>query len=307
MAHPGFYDPKQVGQLYTPRIHNVMNAGLTKSEAPASEDEFKVYLLLIDVQNDFVNPDGSLYVPGSVDDTRRTIEWLYANLSKVTRIGASLDTHFPHQIFYPLWWADAEGNHPDPFTLISSEDIENGTWQPTTLPEWSLEYTQRLEEFAKKTLTIWPYHCMVGTSGHAMVPSMYEAIIYHSGARNAIPTLLEKGTLPQTEYYSLFEPEVKIEGDPRGTINSKLLDEIAAFDRIYIAGQAKSHCVLESATSLVNYFSTNHPEAVSNLYILEDAMSSVVHPVVDFEAIAVEGLNALKERGLQSATTSDPV
>lgn len=60
------------------------------------------------------------------------------------------------------------------------------------------------------------------------------------------------------------------------------MDDIGAYDLIYIAGQAKSHCVLETVSSMMRYYPL---EIVQKMRILEDAMSSVAHPVIDLKRL----------------------
>jgi nicotinamidase-related amidase len=74
-----------------------------------------------------------------------------------------------------------------------------------------------------------------------------------------------------------------------------------------MAGQAKSHCVLETVTSLVRYFGERDPEFVSRWRLLEDCTSSVVHPEIDFEALANEQLGRFEALGLRRVLISDPV
>ena len=73
---------------------------------PAASDEYRVHLLLIDVQKDFCFPDGSLYVAGrtgtgAIEDTRRIAELIYQNLGVITDITTTMDSHFAYQIFSP--------------------------------------------------------------------------------------------------------------------------------------------------------------------------------------------------------------
>ena len=100
----------------------------------AAEDEFQVCLLAVDVQNTFCIPDFELFVAGrsgtgAVDDNRRLCEFIYRNLGTITQIFPSLDTHLGVQIFHPLWLIDGDGNHPEPYTLVSAEDVANGRWR----------------------------------------------------------------------------------------------------------------------------------------------------------------------------------
>lgn len=307
MTLPAFYEPDRVGTLYRPRVERAQQEGRALDLPPSGEDESsRILLLLIDAQVDFIHEDGSLRVPGAVADTRRTIEWLFAHTAEVTAVAASLDTHIPLQIFYSTWWANADGEHPEPFTPITAEEVDSGLWQPLYQPEWSVSYVHQLQERAKKDLMIWPFHTMLGTPGHAMTPALYEAVIYHAAARQSQPRFVTKGAIANTEYYSLLEPEVKVPEDPRGSLNRDFLDEILAYDRVYVAGQAKSHCVLETMSSIMRYHGDD-PETTSKFHLLADCTSPVQHPEIDFEAMANETYQRFEQRGLQLVRSTDPL
>ncbi len=306
MIFPEIYNANKVGQLYATNTQLAADAGKAAGLPPASEDEKRVLLLLVDVQVDFVHEDGTLSVPGAVADTRRTIEWLYRHLPQVTHIAASLDSHIPLQIFFPTWWQNAEGHHPNPFTPISPEDVHNGTWQPIYEKAWSLDYVDKLQQQARKDLMIWPYHTLIGTTGHSLTPALYEAIAFHSAARQAQPTFLSKGTIPKTEHYSMLEPEVKVPNVPMGQLNVDFLEMIATHDLIYVAGQAKSHCVLETVNSMMRYFGERR-DVIAKMRILTDCMSSVAHPEIDFDSIADEAFARFEKYGLNLVKSTDGI
>jgi nicotinamidase/pyrazinamidase len=305
MSTPAFYHADRVGTLYTPDSAVAIAAGAATRTPPAAEDERRTILLLVDPQVDFIHTDGALSVPGAVDDTRRTIEWIFGNLDRITSIAASLDSHYPNHIFFPSWWVDADGAHPPPFTPISGAELDEGRWRPIFEPEWSIEYAHRLEEEAKKQLMIWPYHTLLGTPGHTITSALYEAIAYHASARESQPRFTVKGTIAKTEFYSLLEPEVPVPEDPAGRLNQAFLDEILGYDSVYIAGQAKSHCVLETITSIVRRFG-DAPEVLRKLHILTDCTSSVVHPEIDFDAMANEAFARFANLGVRLVTSADP-
>jgi nicotinamidase-related amidase len=307
MNFPSFYDPVKVGTLYVPDTASAIQAGQSVRVPPAEQDQQRVLLLLVDAQVDFIHPDGALSVPGAVDDTRRTIEWLFRNIDRVTTVIASLDTHLPLQIFFQSWWVSPEGEHPAPYTPITAKDVEQGLWRPTTEPEWSVQYVHRLAEQAKKTLMIWPYHTMMGTPGHSITPALYEAIAYHAAARQTQPVFLAKGAIPKTEHYSILEPEVKVPDEPLGELNTSLLETIATYDLIYVAGQAKSHCVLETVTSLFRYFSEHQPDFIRRWRFLKDCTSSVKHPEIDFDALANSELAKFEAQGMRMVSSTDPI
>ena len=307
MPFPAFYDPSKVGTLYIPDVAGAIAAGHSVGIKPASEDSRRTLLVLVDPQVDFIHTDGTLSVPGAIEDTQRTIKWLLTNIEQVTGIVASLDSHIPMQIFYPTWWSNDAGEQPAAFTPITAEDVKKGVWQPTIEPEWSVGYVKKLEEQAKKTLMIWPYHTMIGTPGHTLTPALYEAIAYHAAARSVQPTFYVKGSIPKTEHYSILEPEVKVRGVPLGELNTQLLDTFVTYDLIYVAGQAKSHCVLETVASMMRHFGDNQPETIGKLRLLEDCMSSVAHPEIDFEALANEQLAKFEEQGIKIVRSKDPI
>ncbi|NDJ53538.1 MAG: hypothetical protein GYB68_10700, partial [Chloroflexi bacterium] len=275
MSLPSIYDPNRVGKVYRAYTTTAITEGMAAGHKPASQDDPRVLVMLVDAQVDFIHPEGSLSVPGAVEDTRRTVEWIYQNVGGITKIMASLDTHIPFQIFYPTWWIDEDGNHPAPYTLISAGEVDQGKWKPTLMEDWSVRYVHQLEEGSKKVLTIWPYHTMLGTEGHIIMPALREAISYHAGARQTQPDLYVKGTIPQTEHYSILEPEVKVPGETLGIVNEDLLKQIASYDRIFVMGQAKSHCVLETVTSMVRYYAEHDPEVIKRVTLFDDGMSSV--------------------------------
>lgn len=306
MSFPNFHKPEKIGQLYTPNIQAAIDEGLHAGLARASRDTRRVILVLVDAQIDFVHTDGALSVPGAVADTQRTIEWIFRNMHELTAIAASLDSHVPLQIFFPTWWANKQGEHPQPFTSIPHAQVKAGEWHPLYEVDWSIEYVEKLEKQAKKQLMIWPYHTLIGTPGHALTPALYEALAYHAAARKAQPTFLSKGSIPKTEHYSMIEPEVKVKDQPMGEINTPFLHMLASYDLIYIAGQAKSHCVLETVNSIMQYFG-NRPEIMNRVRVLSDCTSSVAHPEIDFDALANQMLAEHERNGLRLAHSIDPI
>lgn len=303
---PNYYNPQTIGQLKPPDTASAVDAGRRLNIKPSTEDKRSIVLLLVDVQIDFVHPDGALSVPGAVEDTRRIIEWIYHHVEEITTISASLDSHIPIQIFSPTWWIDDDGLHPTPFTVITSEDVRSGRWKPLYEQEWSVQYVERLEEMSRKQLMIWPYHTLLGTPGHNLVPALYEAIAYHASARQSPPVFLTKGMIPETEHYSIMEPEVKVPDKPHGGLNTDFLNMLARYDRVYIAGQAKSHCVLETVSSMMRYFA-HTPAIINKLRVIRDAMSSVAHPEIDFDAMADETFARFESAGLKLVNTTDPL
>ncbi len=294
---------------YPARVQEFTAAGWQAGLRPASEDQETLAVVIVDYQHDFVDPSGTLSVPGSQDDIARFLAWFYTNAHRITSVYASLDTHLPLQIFYSSWWKHPRtGEHPEPLTVITEEDVMKEVWVPVAQGErdWSVNYVHRLKQQAKKDLMIWPYHTMEGTLGHMLSAPISEAIAWHSAARKTQPTYLAKGRTRRTEYYGIFGAEVFDPEDASSVLNVTLLESIMSHDRIYIAGEAKSHCILESGKQLTGYFASQ-PELLGRVNILKDCTSAVRHPAIDFEALAEEELAAMKQMGVHLVLSTDPV
>lgn len=301
---PTFYDPSRIGTLFYPNVPTIAAAAQAANLRPATEDKQKIHLVIIDMQVDFCHTQGNLNVPGSVGDMQRLIEFIYKYADRLTNITCSLDSHLPHQIFHPAWWADEQGNHPAPFTMITYNDIKTGKWRPLVAPVQSTNYVKKLEDMAKKTLVIWPYHVLIGSVGNALDPELWSAVFWHSLARKTQPTWLTKGSIPLTEHYSIIQPEVPVPDHPLGGKNKAFLDTLADADVVLIAGEAESHCVLETVEDLVEDFGSRS-DALKKIYFLRDCTSPVLHPDVDFHALALNRFSEFEKRGVNFINSTD--
>lgn len=301
---PSFYQPSKVGTLFKPDLLRVAEEAERTGMAPAAQDTRPYALLLVDFQVDFCHADGSLSVPGAAGDLTRCIEFLYANAERIKTVVASLDSHLAYQIFYPTWWVDDRGRHPAAHTIIDSAAIKAGKYRPVRDVAWSLAYVEELEQRAKKALYIWPFHTMIGDVGQALDPALYEALHFHAVARKSQPIFLQKGMIPTTEHYSPFEPEVKVPTHPHGSLNTTMLRLLENHERIYVAGEAKSHCVLEACSSMVRHFASQ-PEIIERIHFLGDCTSSVVAPGIDFESMAEAELATFRNQGMKFVKAAD--
>jgi nicotinamidase-related amidase len=176
--------------------------------------------------------------------------------------------------------------------------VQSGRWLPLVEPEWSRAYVARLERDHKKLLTIWPYHVLIGSPGHMLDPELWSAVFWHSIARQTHPVWMHKGSIPLTEHYSIIQPEVPVPGASGGGKNQAFLDELAEADLIFVAGEAMSHCVLETVEDLVEEFG-DRPDVLRKVLFLRDCTSPVVHPEIDFRAIAGARLAEFERMGVQ--------
>ncbi|MDZ7262171.1 MAG: hypothetical protein ONB05_08720 [candidate division KSB1 bacterium] len=305
-SFPDFYDPNRIGTLFYPEVSTIAAQAELAGLPPAEEDTIKVLLLIIDMQVDFCHQKGTLHVPGALNDVRRLIEFIYRNAERITHITCSLDSHYPFQIFHPAWWVDAKGKHPAPFTIISAEDVEQGKWRPLFKADWSIQYVKRLQQEAKKQLTIWPYHVPIGAIGNALDPELWSAVFWHSIARKSQPTWWTKGSLPQTEHYSILKPEIEVPDEPQGKLSTDFIQALEESDYLVIAGEAESHCVLETVEDLVEVFH-DRPDQLEKIHILKDCTSPVIHPEVDFHALAQKHFVEYEKLGLRFINSTDPL
>ncbi|PYQ41463.1 MAG: nicotinamidase [Acidobacteria bacterium] len=326
MELPRFYDRAAAGTLYLERAALVTDAATAARAAhrvpEARDDRERIAAFGIDCQVAFCTPGASLFVPGAVEDTVRAIEWLYRNLARVTTLVLSLDTHSVHQIFHPAAWVDAEGRHPARFTVISTDDVRRGRWIPVLRPEGiadvralCLEYCEQLEKSGRYVLTIWPYHALLGGTGHALVPSLMEAALFHAAARRTETVFAMKGRAALTENYSVLSPEVRqLGGRAVGHFDTGLFDLLMGHDRVYVFGQAKSHCVRSTLLDVMEECRRRDPRLLSRVHVLEDAMSPVppppLHPLppaLDFPRVAEEALRTFAAAGMRIVRTMDPI
>ena len=250
-------------------LNDILRKANDEQLTPAAQNKERVLFLGIDVQQDFMD-NGALGVPGAHGDVERMTQFIYNNMDKITNIAVSIDTHTPHQIFHPYWWIDEDGNNPAPYTPITLADLDSGKYRAVIYPHQSRDYVEHLEKDGKKTLCVWSYHCLQGTSGAAFENQFANMIYFHSVAKKAVTQRLVKGQDPLSEMYGIIKPEY----DTKNYINIDFLNKLENYDKIIIAGEAKSHCVLESIKQILEHYA-NRPEITQKIYILEDCMSSI--------------------------------
>jgi nicotinamidase-related amidase len=307
---PKFYDERTVGDVWIERAALVAEEAERCDIAPAANDKERVAVFGIDCQIGFCTPGASLFVPGAVEDMKRSIDFIYRNLEKITALHFSLDTHRVFQIFHPAFWVDAKGNHPAPFTPIFHEEVRAGKWISIAHPKEALEYTAKLEKSGKYVLTIWPYHTLLGGLSHALVPALMECAMFHALSRKAQTHFETKGTHAMTENYSVLSPEVKELGAQSvGAFNAPFFKLLADFDRVYVFGQAKSHCVLSTLKDMQAH---GDMALLDKVYVLEDCMSSVpappldpLPPSLDFPRIADDAMRDLASAGMHIVKSTD--
>src|SRR5689334_10661377 len=335
---PDHFDPRHAAEWsYRPDATQLATvaAGWRAQHAikPSAADETRVHLLLIDVQKDFCFPEGTLYVAGrtgtgAIDDSRRIAELVYRNLGVLTDITTTMDTHLAYQIFFPSFWLDRDDKPLTAHRTVTADQIAAGDAKPnpavakwlcngnyTWLCKQVLHYTRELERAGKYQLYLWPPHCLLGSDGHALIGSLYEARMFHAFARGAQSWVEVKGGHPLTENYSVMRPEVltRHDGAPLAQRNTQFLSTLLAADAVIIAGQAASHCVKSSIDDLLDEIATTDPALARKVYVLTDCMSAVTVPdgkggfVADFTPQAEAAFQRFADAGMHLVRSTDPI
>ncbi|MFQ5594585.1 MAG: isochorismatase [Anaerolineae bacterium] len=328
---PPHFDPHAVGEVwrvpYQQRAAEAEQWATRHDIRPAAADKFRICLIAVDVQNTFCIPDFELYVggrsgTGAVDDNRRLCEFIYRNLGAITQVFPTMDTHQATQIFHSIFLVNDRGEHPNPLTLISVEDVEEGRWKFNSAVADSLQidqdygqrhllhYAKELRDRGKYDLTIWPYHAMLGGIGHALVSAVEEAIFFHSIARLSQPAFQVKGSHPLTEHYSVLGPEVLTDPDGKQIAekNAPFIEKLMTFDAVIIAGQAKSHCVAWTIDDLLEDIRRQDAQLAQKVYLLEDCTSPVVAPgIVDYTDEADAAFQRFAEAGMRVVRSIEPI
>lgn len=273
------------------------------------------HLLVIDPQNDFCDLPAeylppslhgqttmpALPVPGAHQDMLRLADLILRAGDGISQISITLDSHQRYDIAHPIFWRTGAGEAVSPFTQISAAQVRAGQFVPrkgsAVLPQ-VLQYLDQLEAAGRYQLMVWPVHCEIGTWGHNVHADLHAAYQRWEEQQLAIVNKISKGENPGTEHYSALMAEVPLESDAATQLNASLLQDLAQADRIYIAGEAGSHCVKATTEHIVQYLPAGY---ASRIVLLRDCIS----PVSGFDAQYQAFLQDMAERGVQIASCAD--
>lgn len=228
-------------------------------------------LLIIDTQVDFCDPTGALFVPGAEQDVDRMAGLIRQHADRIDHIVVTLDTHHLLDIAHPLFWKDAQGNHPAPFTHIAAAEVDTGRWVPQFSPEKARQYVYNLEADGQFAHLIWPEHCLIGSRGAALHDTLLDALKHWSRERERDYVAVQKGLYSLTEHFGIFRAQVPDPAVPETQLNTGLIADLDRFDTIYLMGEAKSHCVANSLKQLLDFA----PTLVPKMVVVSDCTSDV--------------------------------
>lgn len=259
----------------------------------------KIHLVIIDPQNDFTHPEGALSVPGAQEDMARLKTFVNTYGDRLHDISVTLDSHHRVDIAHNIMWKNEKGERPQPFTIITKDDVESGRWT-TAIPSFhkrALEYVTKLEENGRYPLCIWPDHCLIGSWGHNVDPQLFESLLRWED-NFAMVNYVTKGSNMWTEHYSALKADVPDPADQSTQINTGFVRALEDSDYIVIAGEASSHCVANTVRDIADALGE---EYVSKMVILKDAMS----PVPGFENLEEDFFKEMSQKGMKITTTTE--
>lgn len=305
---PSMPDVIEAANQYKKR-HNIQNG---------FEDRTRVELLLIDCQKDFCFPVS----PGQSEDqgtnvSIRIAEFIYRNLPYISYITTMMRIHWPYQIFSPIWWVDERGNNIEPATVISSEDIRLGKFQPSpevsqftgTNYTWALKqsefYVKAIEDMGHQ-LRIHPFHCLMGSHGSNMTGIVQEACWFHSIARGVQPNLQIYDTNPWTECRSVFGADYLLRWDGKGALDQKdaaLAHRLLNNDHLLIAGYSGYHSITSTLDDLMHEISFSDPGLTRKIHILTDCILSSSETGADVK----EAFEDYNTAGMKLVKSTEPI
>ena len=251
-------------------------------------------LVIIDPQNCFMDlPQAPLPVVGAAQDMERLAMFVRLRRAIIDKVFVSLDTHVPDHISHAVRWVDDEFRHPEAFTVITYDEYLSGKWQSAIRDDWwwQGEYLRRL----KRPHCIWPVH----GQKPAWEWEIYEhlAVELNTNGRMQV-SYIEKGMHRDVEQFGIFGAEVPFPGAPETDISHALIAEIDSYDRVIFAGEASSHCVMDSVKQFLEHMPSQDPTKV---VLLRDCMS----PVTSFEQQVTDWLNEMDAIGAQVTNVYD--
>ncbi|KAK0741585.1 Isochorismatase-like protein [Apiosordaria backusii] len=185
-----------------------------------SHSSFRPALLVVDMQEDFCPPSGSLAVPQG-----RTITPLINTLLALPTFSLKIATQDWHPPTHISFASNHNHSHSSPPKLpfVDTHTIHNP-----------------LNPSQSYTTLLWPDHCIQSTPGASLLPELLLSHFDH---------IIKKGTDPRVEMYSAFFDPFPPTPDGKRVCDSglaKLLHE-KDITHVYVVGLAGDYCVKHTA------------------------------------------------------------
>ncbi len=232
-----------------------------------------INLLIVDPQRDFIDIEkGALPVKNAADDLKRIIRFIYDNISRLSSIYVTLDTHRYDSIFHSIMWRDYNNNPIPPFTEITLEKIENDEIIAVYDEDIQIDYIKKLKQQNSQNLMIWPYHCIYGSDGWLIDKQLSNMLLFFEASRKNYVNKILKGQDNFSEMYGVIRPEVRTEYTKEYDIS--WVYDIGNADKIYICGEAKDYCVYESVKQFCEVY-CNDRDVTETINVMMNCSSAI--------------------------------
>lgn len=248
------------------------------------------HLVIVDPQNDFCREDGALSVPNAMADIDRLIGGL-SEWSDLKTLTVTMDWHSPNHCGHLGFWGPiAKDLKPfEQYDFVQLRELFKNYEKdlPSSVGTRISKFLSLMKSDQKHT--IWPRHCIAGTFGSMIEPSLAEAIDRYL-ARNPDTeyNVLTKGNNIYYEEYSWFgrvsRGMTTISGAKPGMPVWLHNRTIGKDDVVHVVGQALTHCVCSSAkdlndlgirTQIIEGMTSPIPGFESNLDVLDKSMNVI--------------------------------
>lgn len=262
-------------------------------------------LLVIDPNNDFVDPKGSVYIPGADLAMEKLSKFILTKGDEINSIYLSQNSHLKYHITLKSFWTIGPENKgvdlvPKDNTVISALDVKNQIWLPQFHDYYKVvEYLEQLEAIGEKNI-IRPDNCIYGSWGWCfpdhLVNSLNEWTMMKGGRGYSI---VQRGLRREREMDGIFSYKVPRE-DYKPAHSGLLVNILINYERILIAGQAKDEIVANTIRTMLNNSLVDIYDVLGKLVFLDDLLTPINHnsPKLSIYQEAVDKFDAI-------LTTSD--
>ena len=225
------------------------------------------FLVLVDCQYDFCNPQGSLYVAGATDDMKRLSNLIIDKASSFSKIFVGLDYHPIGHCSFHTSWKNKEGFTPAPYSHISTFEYGHIVYKP-------IIGNATNEAFVDKEFDIWPEHCVAHSIGATLDNAISKALSHYllKSEKSGFVEYYTKGESLMSEEYGNIELA--------RAVSSQAHNDMA----IYVAGEALDFCVYNTLKQIRQH--TNLP-----LFLIKDCTSCVIQ---DSEMVIYDELKKIE-------------
>lgn len=237
-------------------------------------------LLIIDPQKDFIS-SGGLKVPNAQQDMEKLSAFIEKKTMLLDSICITLDTHSLFHI----------GN-ANAYTDITTKTTATGMVKyDSTKHKSKQNIDSHIKQYADKLYRdgkshfLWPLHCRIGTDGHSIDEGLDKTIMKWSDATSTEARYILKGCDSKYENFSAFRSAGIEHNDYHNPakeayrFNEDLAKYLYQFKTVYIAGEARTHCVADSTIDYVNWVKKIGNPNKQEVVVLWDCMSDVVRNV----------------------------